>query len=145
MINVFLAVLKRPRPKTFRRLLPVPASFPRKREAESSFSSEAILHSTWMPACAGMTNSARSSLISLADLFVGAMILAVLFGELLLCFVTVRSVDAADAKLAWQAEWEKVLAAAKKEGQVAVYISGYEEVLPEFQKEYPEIKVLPTT
>src|SRR5207247_10915347 len=67
------------------------------------------------------------------------------FGDLLLCFVTVRSVDAGDAKLAWQAEWEKVLAAAKKEGQVAVYISGYEEVLPEFQKEYPEIKVLPTT
>src|SRR5207247_4740893 len=75
----------------------------------------------------------------------GAMILGVLFGDLLLCFVTVRSVDAGDAKLAWQAEWEKVLAAAKKEGQVAVYISGYEEVLPEFQKEYPEIKVLPTT
>ncbi len=56
-----------------------------------------------------------------------------------------RAVDAAEAKPAWQAEWEKVLAAAKKEGQVAVYISGYEEVLPEFQKEYPEIKVLPTT
>ena len=45
-----------------------------------------------------------------------------------------RSFTAADAKPAWQAEWEKILAAAKKEGQVTVYISGYEEVLPEFRK-----------
>src|SRR6059036_1943158 len=58
----------------------------------------------------------------------------------------INPVHAAEAKKpAWQLEWEKVLAAAKKEGQVAVYISGYEEILPEFQKEYPEIKVLPTT
>jgi len=48
---------------------------------------------------------------------------------------------AADAASGWQAEWEKVLAAAKKEGHVAIYISGYEEVLPDFQKEYPEIKI----
>jgi hypothetical protein len=40
----------------------------------------------------------------------------------------------AEAKPALQVEWEKTLAAAKKEGQVAVYISGYEEILPEFQK-----------
>ena len=52
---------------------------------------------------------------------------------------------AADAKPAWQFEWERVLAAAKKEGQVSIYISGYEEVLPEFQKEYPEIKVIAVT
>lgn len=47
----------------------------------------------------------------------------------------------ADSRPAWQIEWEKTVEAAKKEGQVSVYISGYEEVLPEFQKEYPEIKV----
>jgi len=52
---------------------------------------------------------------------------------------------AAQAKPTWEQEWEKTLEAAKKEGQVAVYISGYEEILPEFQKEYPEIKVVPTT
>jgi ABC-type Fe3+ transport system substrate-binding protein len=52
---------------------------------------------------------------------------------------------AAEAKPAWQAEWEKVLAAAKKEGQVTVYISGYEEVLPEFEKEYPDIKLVSVT
>src|SRR5213594_1837146 len=37
MINVFLALLKRPGPKTFRRLLPVPASFPRKRSGGFPF------------------------------------------------------------------------------------------------------------
>ena len=53
-----------------------------------------------------------------------------------------RFAHAAEVKPAWQEEWEKVLAAAKKEGQVTVYISGYEEVLPEFEKEYPEIKLI---
>ena len=54
-----------------------------------------------------------------------------------------RNTDAAEAKNpAWQAEWEKTVAAAKNEGQVTVYISGYEEVLPEFEKEYPGIKVV---
>jgi len=54
----------------------------------------------------------------------------------------INPVHAAEAKKpAWHLEWENVLAAAKKEGQVAIYISGYEEVLPDFQKEYPEIIV----
>ena len=44
-------------------------------------------------------------------------------------------------KAAWQVEWEKVLEAAKKEGHLSIYISGYEEILPHFQKEYPDIKV----
>lgn len=52
---------------------------------------------------------------------------------------------AAQVKPAWQAEWEKVVEAGKKEGQLSIYISGYEEVLPEFQKDYPEIKVSPVT
>ena len=52
---------------------------------------------------------------------------------------------AAQTKPAWQAEWEKTLEAAKKEGQLSIYISGYEENLPDFQKEYPEIKVAPIT
>lgn len=67
----------------------------------------------------------------------------------LLAFMAVgrapRVAHAAEARPGWQLEWEKTLAAAKKEGQVAVYISGYEEVLPDFQKEYPEIKVLAVT
>jgi iron(III) transport system substrate-binding protein len=52
---------------------------------------------------------------------------------------------AADSKPAWQSEWEKTLQAARKEGQVTVYISGYEEVLPEFQKEHPDIKLVSVT
>ena len=74
------------------------------------------------------------------------MMLTVLAAALLsiYCYRPVsRNADAAEAKKpAWQVEWEKVLDLAKKEGQVAVYISGYEEILPEFQEEYPEIKVL---
>jgi ABC-type Fe3+ transport system substrate-binding protein len=52
---------------------------------------------------------------------------------------------AGEAGPPWQAEWEKVLAAARNEGQVAVYISGYEEVLPEFAKDYPDIKPVSVT
>ena len=49
---------------------------------------------------------------------------------------------AAEPKPAWQKEWEATLQAARKEGQVTIYISGYEAVLPEFEKEYPDIKLL---
>ena len=49
---------------------------------------------------------------------------------------------AAQPKPAWQQEWEKTLDAAKKEGQVVVYIGGYEAVLPDFEKEFPEIKLV---
>ncbi|HEY7321795.1 MAG TPA: extracellular solute-binding protein [Candidatus Binatia bacterium] len=45
----------------------------------------------------------------------------------------------------WQQEWEKTLEAAKKEGQVAIYISGYEAVLPDFEKEFSDIKVVAVT
>ena len=49
------------------------------------------------------------------------------------------------AELDWQKEWERTLEAAKKEGQVTVYISGYEAVLPDFEKEFPDIKVVAVT
>ena len=52
---------------------------------------------------------------------------------------------AAQAKPTWQQEWEKTLEAAKKEGQVVVYISGYDAVLADFEKEFPEIKVTAVT
>src|SRR6516162_4512382 len=51
----------------------------------------------------------------------------------------------AQAKPAWQQEWEKTVEAAKKEGQLTVYISGYEAVLPFFEKEFPEIKLTAVT
>jgi iron(III) transport system substrate-binding protein len=59
--------------------------------------------------------------------------------------LAVRSSSAAPATPAWQQEWEKTLGAAKKEGQVTVYISGYDAVLPDFEKEYPDIKVVAVT
>src|ERR687891_240536 len=46
----------------------------------------------------------------------------------------------------WKTEWERTLAAAKKEGEVSFYGSqGYEKVFEVFQKKYPEIKVKSNT
>jgi len=52
---------------------------------------------------------------------------------------------AAQANPPWQREWEKTVEAARKEGQVTVYMSGYEAVLPDFQDEYPDIKLVAVT
>ena len=51
---------------------------------------------------------------------------------------------AADAKPAWQAIWEKTVAAAKKEGKLNFYVGRYgsEPLLNEFRKEFPEIKLV---
>ena len=56
--------------------------------------------------------------------------------------IAINSAFAAQVKPAWQQEWDKTLEAAKKEGQVVVYIGGYEAVLPDFEKEFPEIKLV---
>lgn len=39
-------------------------------------------------------------------------------------------------------EWEKTLEAARKEGQVVVYISNYEPALDAFRKDHPDIKLI---
>jgi iron(III) transport system substrate-binding protein len=51
---------------------------------------------------------------------------------------------AADPKPAWQANWEKTVAAAKKEGKLNFYVGRYgsEPLLNEFRKEFPEIKLV---
>ena len=48
---------------------------------------------------------------------------------------------AAEPKPAWQATWEKTVAAAKKEGKLNFYVGRYgsEPLLNEFRKEFPEI------
>jgi len=69
----------------------------------------------------------------------------ILWGAILTVIAGLPASHAAESKAPWRAEWEKVLAGAKKEGQVSVYISGYEEVLPEFEKEYPDVKVVAVT
>ncbi len=47
----------------------------------------------------------------------------------------------------WKKEWEKTVEAAKKEGQVTIYIGGWGAVLDAgvFQKAYPDIKVVGIT
>ena len=51
---------------------------------------------------------------------------------------------AADAKPAWQATWEKTVAAARREGKRNFYVGRYgsEPLLNEFRKEFPEIKLV---
>jgi iron(III) transport system substrate-binding protein len=65
-----------------------------------------------------------------------------------LCFplpFLVALVGNALAESDWSKEWEKTVQAARKEGQVSVYIYRYEAVLEAFRKEYPEIKVVSVT
>ncbi|HEU4341392.1 MAG TPA: extracellular solute-binding protein [Candidatus Binatia bacterium] len=72
---------------------------------------------------------------------------SILYGAAVIAFV--RGVLAASPIIAaeadWQKEWGRTLEAAKKEGQVTVYISGYEAVLPDFEKEFPDIKLVAVT
>jgi iron(III) transport system substrate-binding protein len=65
----------------------------------------------------------------------------VLFGAVLL---SAGTLFAAEAKPAWQANWEKTVAAAKKEGKLNFYVGRYgsEPLLNEFRKEFPEIKLV---
>lgn len=69
-----------------------------------------------------------------------------LLGSLLiLCGLTWGSASfAADAKPAWQANWEQTVAAAKKEGRLNFYVGRYgtEPLLDEFRKEFPEIRIV---
>ena len=66
---------------------------------------------------------------------------------MVLCCVFIFAFTAsapAQTKPPGQDQWEKTLTAAKKEGQVHVYIGGWGAVLDEgvFQKRFPEIKLV---
>ena len=66
--------------------------------------------------------------------------LRIQFSMIIFFFALVSLVHIAQAD---QAEWEKTLSAAKKEGRVNVYIkTGYDAALRTFQKRYPEIKLV---
>ncbi len=54
-----------------------------------------------------------------------------------------RPMLAAEPMSAWQAEWERTVQAAEKEGQLTVYIGGYGAIIDAgvFQKTYPKIKI----
>ena len=60
--------------------------------------------------------------------------------------LAVGTARAADAKPSWQAQWDKTVAAAKKEGRLNLYVGRYgsEKLLDEFRKEFPDIKIVPT-
>jgi len=57
-------------------------------------------------------------------------------------FALLRPLGDALAQSHGNKEWEKTVAAAKKEGQVTIYIYRYEKLLDEFKKDYPDIKVV---
>ena len=58
------------------------------------------------------------------------------------------NIFAAEAKPNWQAQWEKTVDAAKKEGKLSLYIYDGEDILATvarlFQKKYPEIDIVTT-
>src|SRR5262245_65615139 len=62
---------------------------------------------------------------------------------LLLVWLALAGQSAAQSN--WQKEWEQTLAAAKKEGQINVYIYRYEGLLQDFKREYPGINVVSVT
>lgn len=49
------------------------------------------------------------------------------------------------AQVDWKKDWEQTLAAARKEGQVTIYIYRYEGLLQDFKREYPGINVVSVT
>ena len=72
----------------------------------------------------------------------GFLCMSILF-LLLPAAILAGSAGGQETKQNWQLEWEKTLEAAKREGRVVVYGSAtFESTLHEFEKRYPEIKVL---
>src|SRR6185295_5291981 len=55
------------------------------------------------------------------------------------------STHALAAQADWKKDWEQTLAAAKKEGQVTVYIYRYEGLLQDFKRDFPGINVVAVT
>jgi iron(III) transport system substrate-binding protein len=66
-----------------------------------------------------------------------------LFAVVMLLAATATGSSAAEPD--WQKEWERTLTAAKKEGQVNIYIYRYERLLQDFKKDYPGINVVSVT
>src|SRR5678809_545001 len=59
-------------------------------------------------------------------------------GILILAFAA----EVGAAQMDWKADWERTVAAAKKEGQVNVYIYRYERSLQDFKRDLPGINVV---
>ncbi len=80
--------------------------------------------------------------VSLLPCRVTALSTVLLFLQVL---VAVGSINAAEARSFWQAEWEKVVKAAEEEGQVRIYASNsvgnLQVIWDAFQRRYPRIKL----
>jgi iron(III) transport system substrate-binding protein len=74
----------------------------------------------------------------MADGPVKIIIKFIIASVLLLSVATMSHAAAAD----WRKDWEQTLAAAKKEGQVNVYIYRYEGLLQDFKRDFPGINVV---
>ncbi len=69
-----------------------------------------------------------------------------LTSDLLILCLTLTSVAHAQPKTDWQADWEKTVAAANKEGRLVIYHgSDTDRIFAVFQKKYPKIKVVSVT
>lgn len=69
--------------------------------------------------------------------------LGLVFSLLVLFALPARMPFAAQPEGAWRAEWEKTVQAAKKEGQLRIYVTEvYQAIFREFGKKYPEINVV---
>ena len=73
----------------------------------------------------------------------GAKLIIFALLTILYVFVSTAAVNAAQTD--WKKDWEQTLAAAKKEGQVNIYIYRYERLLQDFKREYPGITVQAVT
>jgi iron(III) transport system substrate-binding protein len=59
--------------------------------------------------------------------------------------VALLAVNGFTAQADWNKDWEQTLAAAKKEGQVNIYIYRYEGLLQDFKRDFPGINVMSVT
>ena len=61
------------------------------------------------------------------------------------CAVVLLASPSYPAQTDWKKDWEQTVAAAKKEGQVTVYIYRYEGLLQDFKRDFPGINVVAVT
>jgi iron(III) transport system substrate-binding protein len=90
-----------------------------------------------------MAEAARSKLLSLFARGYTRTAWTIVSAVSSLVLEATEPVFSADPSASWKIEWEKTVAAAKKEGQLAVYGSDTFEGFLQgtFQKKYPEIKI----
>src|SRR5712692_433097 len=82
----------------------------------------------------------RESMMTIMSLQHRVNLINKILGVICLIFALVGVSNAAE-KVSWQAEWAKVVSAAKKEGQLDLLTNPNPTYLQDFQKAFPEIKI----